>query len=76
MAQPEIAQLGTLYFIPVGLGDERFGRILPADVIKITHEIDEFIVENEKTARHFLSAINHPHYRKRATRPTYQPACR
>lgn len=60
MAQPEKGQLGTLYFIPVGLGDERFGRTLPADVIKIAHDIDEFIVENEKTARHFLSAIKHP----------------
>lgn len=55
-----MSQLGTLYFIPVSLGDDQISRILPTDVIKITHEIDEFIVENEKTARHFLSAIGHP----------------
>jgi 16S rRNA (cytidine1402-2'-O)-methyltransferase len=55
-----MAQLGTLYFIPVSLGDDRISRILPADVISIAHSIDEFIVENEKTARHFLSAIKHP----------------
>lgn len=52
--------LGTLYFIPVSLGDDRISHILPADVINIAHNIDEFIVENEKTARHFLSAIKHP----------------
>lgn len=55
-----MAQLGTLYFIPVSLGDDRINRILPVDVISIAHSIDEFIVENEKTARHFLSAIKHP----------------
>lgn len=55
-----MAQLGTLYFIPVGLGDDRISHFLPSDVINIAHQIDEFIVENEKTARHFLSAIKHP----------------
>lgn len=51
---------GTLYFIPVTLGDDNIQAVLPTDVIKLTQQLDEFIVENEKTARHFLSAIKHP----------------
>jgi 16S rRNA (cytidine1402-2'-O)-methyltransferase len=53
-------RLGTLYFIPVTLGDDHITHVLPADVINITHSLDTFIVENEKTARHFLSLIHHP----------------
>lgn len=52
--------IGTLYFIPVTLGDDQISHVLPADVISIIHSLDTFIVENEKTARHFLSAIRHP----------------
>lgn len=51
---------GTLYFIPVTLGDDNIQSVLPADVMKITQQLEEFIVENEKTARHFLSIIKHP----------------
>ncbi len=51
---------GTLYFVPVTLGDDNVDAVLPADVIKIVQQLDEFVVENEKTARHFLSAIKHP----------------
>lgn len=49
--------LGTLYLIPVTLGDDNINRALPADVVMIARQLDTFIVENEKTARHFLSAI-------------------
>ena len=52
--------LGTLYFIPVTLGDDSTSHVLPTDVIKLTQQLDTFIVENEKTARHFLAAIQHP----------------
>jgi len=51
---------GTLYFIPVTLGHDNINAALPSDVIKTTHQLDEFIVENEKTARHFLGLIKHP----------------
>lgn len=51
---------GTLYFIPVTLGEDNISQVLPPDVVSITRGLDEFIVENEKTARHFLSAIQHP----------------
>lgn len=51
---------GTLYFIPVTLGDDNIKHVLPDDVINITRCLNRFIVENEKTARHFLASIQHP----------------
>ncbi|MDP1595284.1 MAG: SAM-dependent methyltransferase [Methylotenera sp.] len=50
---------GTLYFIPVTLGDDNINKVLPPDVVSIAQQLDEFIVENEKTARHFLGSIKH-----------------
>ncbi|NOU39841.1 MAG: SAM-dependent methyltransferase [Methylotenera sp.] len=52
-------KLGTLYFIPVTLGDDNIAKVLPPDVVTIAQQLDEFIVENEKTARHFLGTIKH-----------------
>jgi 16S rRNA (cytidine1402-2'-O)-methyltransferase len=49
--------LGTLYLIPVTLGDDAISKALPPDVVSITQKLDTFIVENEKTARRFLGAI-------------------
>ncbi|MBD77758.1 MAG: SAM-dependent methyltransferase [Crocinitomicaceae bacterium] len=51
---------GKLYLIPCGLGGENEMSILPAQTIEITHDLDEFIVEKEKTARHFLKRIEYP----------------
>lgn len=52
---------GTLYLIPVTLGDDNFAALLPTslppDVIKIAQTLEHFVVESEKTARQFLSAI-------------------
>ena len=50
---------GTLYFIPVTLGDDNINSVLPPEVVSIVQQLDEFIVENEKTARHFLGTIKH-----------------
>jgi 16S rRNA (cytidine1402-2'-O)-methyltransferase len=52
-------KLGTLYFIPVTLGDDNIAKVLPPDVVTIAQQLDEFIVENEKSARHFLGTIKH-----------------
>lgn len=52
-------KLGTLFFIPVTLGGDNIERVLPPEVVGITKQLDEFIVENEKTARHFLGTIKH-----------------
>ena len=49
--------LGTLYLIPVTLGDDNIARALPPDVVSVAQKIDTFVVENEKTARRFLGAI-------------------
>ncbi len=45
---------GTLYLIPTTLGSTFPEAILPADVLQQIRQLDEFIVENEKTARQFL----------------------
>lgn len=50
---------GTLYFIPVTMGADNISQVLPPDVVSIAQQLDEFIVENEKVARHFLGAIKH-----------------
>lgn len=48
---------GTLYLIPVTLGDDNIANALPPAVVDITRRLDIFVVENEKTARRFLSAL-------------------
>ncbi len=48
---------GTLYLIPVTLGDDNIARALPSDVVSIARGLEIFIVENEKTARRFLGTI-------------------
>ena len=52
-----MSAFGTLYLIPVTLGDDRIASALPADVIAIAQKLDSFVVESEKSARHFLSTI-------------------
>ena len=49
--------LGTLYLIPVTLGDDNIHQVLPPEVIKIAQNLENFVVESEKPARQFLSAI-------------------
>jgi len=51
---------GIVYLIPCPIGDNKPGNVLPADTIKIIHELDHFIVENEKTCRQFIRAADHP----------------
>lgn len=51
---------GTLYLIPVTLGGDQPEQVLPSDVIKKIHQLQRFIVEQEKNARHFLSLVKHP----------------
>ncbi|MBF5038787.1 SAM-dependent methyltransferase [Methylophilus sp. VKM B-3414] len=52
---------GTLYFIPVPLTEDTTPQqVVPPEVIQRMHSLRHFIVENEKTARHFLGASGHP----------------
>lgn len=48
---------GTLYLIPVALGDSPLEIILPQGVRDIAAKLDSFIVEHPKTARAFLKQI-------------------
>lgn len=49
---------GNLYLIPTGLGDNPPLEILPISIKKVIDIIDDYIVENEKTARRFIKSIN------------------
>ena len=48
---------GTLYLIPVTLGDDNINQVLPPKVVKIAQNLENFVVESEKSARYFLSTI-------------------
>lgn len=53
-----MTQQGTLYLIPTTLGDTaETADVIPVKVNTIINEIDEYIVENEKSARHYLKKI-------------------
>ena len=49
---------GILYLLPSSLGNENVTVFLPEHVIAVIKTLDEFIVENEKTARQFLKTCN------------------
>lgn len=49
---------GKLYLIPTTLGDTAPLEVLPISVKKIIEIVDDYIVENEKSARHFIKRIN------------------
>lgn len=49
--------LGTLYLIPVMLGDNPADEVLPIKVARIIELIDTYVVENSKVARKFIKAI-------------------
>ncbi|MCG9970252.1 SAM-dependent methyltransferase [Christiangramia crocea] len=48
---------GKLYLIPVGLGDSNPEKVFPPVNKNIIEGIDDFIVENEKSARRFIKQI-------------------
>jgi 16S rRNA (cytidine1402-2'-O)-methyltransferase len=51
-------QKGTLYLIPTTLGDTaETADVLPIKIHTIINQIDEYIVENEKSARHYLKKM-------------------
>ena len=49
--------LGTLYMVPVTLGDDNLSYVIPADVMKLVQSLEYFVVENEKSARRFLGSV-------------------
>lgn len=50
-------EYGKVYLIPTTLGDNNPLEVLPITVKDTISKLDEFIVENEKTARHFIKKI-------------------
>lgn len=48
---------GTLYLIPVPLGDTTPEAVLPASVIERIRPLNHFVVENAKSARAFLKRV-------------------
>ncbi|MBN4051270.1 SAM-dependent methyltransferase [bacterium AH-315-M05] len=48
---------GVLYLIPATLGDTDINTSIPDFTKDIINEIDEFIVENERTARRYLKKL-------------------
>lgn len=48
---------GKIYFIPVPLGNNEPREVLPNSVFDTVEKLDEFIVENEKTARRFIKKM-------------------
>lgn len=51
---------GTLYLIPVSLGETTWAQFLPTAVQNLTSGVRHFVVENAKTARAELKRLEHP----------------
>lgn len=49
---------GKLYLIPTTLGDTNPFMVLPHQVKNVIEKLNHFIVEREKTARHFIKKTN------------------
>lgn len=58
MADQSNNNLGKLYLIPTTLGDNEPLEVLPISIKAIIERIDHYVVENEKTARHFIKKIS------------------
>ena len=49
---------GILYLIPTTLGENaETAQVIPAKIYDVINTIDEYIVENEKTVRHYLKRL-------------------
>src|ERR1035437_2282156 len=51
---------GTLYLIPTLLGDTDIEKVIPSYNIQIVRELSVFVVEELKSARHFLKKATYP----------------
>ena len=50
----------VLYLIPTLLSDNTIPQVLPSHVLAVVHGLKQFIVEDVRTARRFLSKSGHP----------------
>ncbi len=53
-----LAPSGILYLIPVTLGEIAPLEVLPISIKRVVEQTNEYIVENEKSARHFIKKIS------------------
>lgn len=51
---------GTLFLLPVQLGEGAWQSVLPVETRKTAYELQDFIVENAKSARASLKWLEHP----------------
>ena len=52
------SSFGKLYLIPTTLGESAPLEVLPISIKRAVENIDNYIAENEKTARRFIKSIN------------------
>jgi len=52
------SKFGKLYLIPTRLGDNPPLEVLPLSIKKIIEQLDDYIVENEKSARRFIKRVS------------------
>lgn len=53
-----VNNFGKLYLIPTRLGDNPPLEVLPISIKRIIEQVDDYVVENEKTARRFIKKIH------------------
>lgn len=58
MSKQQNGKLGSVYLIPSTLGDMAPFEVLPISIKQTIEQLDHYIVENEKTARHFIKKIS------------------
>jgi len=46
--------IGKLYLIPCSISEGTLDQVLPPQVFSLINQLDEYVVENERTARRFL----------------------
>ena len=52
--------MSVLYLTPTLLAENTIQKVIPEHVIKVIHSLNQFIVEDVRTARRFLSKAKHP----------------
>ena len=52
--------MSFLYLTPTLLSENTIQKVLPTHVITVIHELRQFIAEDVRTARRFLSKVKHP----------------
>lgn len=50
---------GTLYLLPTVISEDTLTSVIPVDVREKARQIDHFLVEAAKTARHYLKDLGH-----------------